>query len=56
MSHQATLRVLLAYLTDRAPEECPDLDMPLHTVLQLTPKAYGCELVRHALLDAVPDR
>jgi broad specificity phosphatase PhoE len=50
ISHQATLRVLYAYLTDRAPDSCPDLPLPLHTVVQLTQKAYGAEEVRHALV------
>ena len=38
-------RVLYAYLTDKPPETCPDILFPLHTVIQLTPKAYGCEEV-----------
>jgi broad specificity phosphatase PhoE len=50
ISHQATLRVLYAYLTDRAPETCPDVLVPLHTVTQLTQKAYGAEEVRHELM------
>lgn len=52
VSHQATLRVLYAYLTDRPPESCPDVLFPLHTLVQLTPKAYGCEEVRHELYDS----
>ena len=50
ISHQATLRVLYAYLTDRGPDACPDLPLPLHTVVQLTQKAYGAEEVRHELM------
>lgn len=50
ISHQATLRVLYAYLADIAPEACPKLAMPLHTLIQLTPKAYGVEEVRHELM------
>ncbi len=42
VSHQATLRVLYAYLTDKPPEACPDVLLPLHTIIQLTPRAYGC--------------
>jgi broad specificity phosphatase PhoE len=41
VSHQATLRVLYAYLTDKSPESCPEALIPLHTVIQLTPRAYG---------------
>ncbi|EGG17643.1 Fructose-6-phosphate-2-kinase/fructose-2 [Cavenderia fasciculata] len=43
VSHQATLRCLYSYLTGRVKEECPFLNIPLHTLIQLTPKAYGCE-------------
>jgi broad specificity phosphatase PhoE len=50
VSHQATLRVLYAYLTDKPPESCPDVLLPLHTVVQLTQKAYGAEEVRHELM------
>lgn len=45
VSHQATLRVLYAYLMDRAPETCPEVAIPLHTVIELTPRAYGCALL-----------
>ncbi|CAM9926476.1 unnamed protein product [Ascophyllum nodosum] len=38
VGHQAILRVLYGYLTGKAPEECPTLHMPLHTVIKLTPK------------------
>ncbi len=24
-------------------EECPFVDVPLHNIIQLTPKAYGCD-------------
>ena len=49
VSHQATLRVLYAYLTDKSPESCPECLIPLHTVIQLTPRAYGVEEVRHSM-------
>lgn len=44
IGHQAILRVLYGYLTRKAPEECPTLNMPLHTVFRLTPHAYDCEV------------
>jgi broad specificity phosphatase PhoE len=50
VSHQATLRVLYAYLTDKPPLTAPDVLLPLHTVVQLTQKAYGAEEVRHELM------
>ena len=43
ISHQAVLRALYAYLVDKPASECPKLPIPLHTVIQLTPTAYGCE-------------
>lgn len=42
VSHQGVLRALYAYLMDTPPKDCPHLPMPLHTVLELTPTAYGC--------------
>lgn len=42
IGHQGVLRALYAYLMDTPPRECPHLPMPLHTVLELTPNAYGC--------------
>ncbi|TMW64547.1 hypothetical protein Poli38472_011427 [Pythium oligandrum] len=47
VAHQAILRVLYAYLTNKAPSECPTLNIPLHVVIQVTPKAYRCEEVWH---------
>jgi broad specificity phosphatase PhoE len=51
VAHQAILRVLYGYLTDISPDQCPTLTVPLHVVIQLTPKAYKCEEVWHRLLD-----
>lgn len=42
VGHQGVLRALYAYLMDTPPRDCPHLPMPLHTVLELTPNAYGC--------------
>jgi hypothetical protein len=36
------LRALYAYLMDTPPADCPHIPMPLHTVLELMPSAYGC--------------
>ncbi|CAI5739838.1 unnamed protein product [Hyaloperonospora brassicae] len=47
VAHQAILRVLYAYLTNKSPHECPTLNIPLHVVIQITPKAYKCEEVWH---------
>uniref|UniRef100_A0A672IQS3 6-phosphofructo-2-kinase/fructose-2,6-bisphosphatase 4-like n=1 Tax=Salarias fasciatus TaxID=181472 RepID=A0A672IQS3_SALFA len=42
--HQAVMRCLLAYFLDKTAEELPYLKCPLHTVLKLTPVAYGCKV------------
>ncbi|XP_014749517.1 PREDICTED: 6-phosphofructo-2-kinase/fructose-2,6-bisphosphatase-like [Sturnus vulgaris] len=39
--HQAVMRCLLAYFLDKSADELPYLKCPLHTVLKLTPVAYG---------------
>ncbi|CAJ0592905.1 unnamed protein product [Cylicocyclus nassatus] len=44
ISHQAVLRCILAYFTNKNTEELPYLRVPLHTVIKLTPKAYSCEV------------
>lgn len=48
VGHQAILRVLYGYLTGKKPGETPTLEMPLHTVIQLTPRAYGCDELWHS--------
>ncbi|TNN35653.1 6-phosphofructo-2-kinase/fructose-2,6-bisphosphatase 1 [Liparis tanakae] len=42
--HQAVMRCLLAYFLDNTAHELPYLMCPLHTVLKLTPVAYGCKV------------
>lgn len=49
VAHQAVIRALYAYFMDWSPEVCPHLDAPLHTVLELSPQAYGCEERRYPL-------
>jgi broad specificity phosphatase PhoE len=49
IGHQAVLRALYAYLMDIAPGECPFLPVPLHTVIELVPNAYGCTERRYEL-------
>uniref|UniRef100_A0A4W6F8R6 6-phosphofructo-2-kinase/fructose-2,6-biphosphatase 4a n=1 Tax=Lates calcarifer TaxID=8187 RepID=A0A4W6F8R6_LATCA len=52
--HQAVMRCLLAYFLDKTAEELPYLKCPLHTVLKLTPVAYGCKVESISLnVDAV---
>ncbi|ORY72206.1 6-phosphofructo-2-kinase-domain-containing protein [Leucosporidium creatinivorum] len=47
--HQAVLRCLYAYFHNLTQDELPYLKIPLHTVIKLTPKAYGCDEERFAL-------
>jgi len=49
VAHQAVLRCLLAYFLDQPAEELPYIKVPLHTVLKLTPVAYGCNVEMVAL-------
>jgi len=49
IAHQAVLRAIYAYLMDQPPHECPRLEIPLHTVIELTPTAYGCKEERFKL-------
>jgi broad specificity phosphatase PhoE len=58
IGHQAVLRALYAYVMDRPPHECPFVSIPLHTVLELEPTAYGSEERRIELPPAPiePDR
>jgi broad specificity phosphatase PhoE len=37
------LRALYVYLMDRPLAECPRVPIPLHTLIELRPTAYGCE-------------
>lgn len=49
IGHQAIVRTLYGYLMGRPQEECPHIPIPLHTVLELSPTAYGYEEQRFAL-------
>lgn len=42
--HQAVMRCLLSYFLDKSADEMPYLKCPLHTLLKLTPIAYGCRV------------
>jgi broad specificity phosphatase PhoE len=49
VSHQAVLRIVYGYFMDHAPEVCPRLDIPLHTVIELDVDPSGCRERRHFL-------
>jgi broad specificity phosphatase PhoE/predicted kinase len=55
IGHQAIIRALYGYLTGRPQDECPHVPIPLHTVIELTPTAYGYEERRTDLEPHLPD-
>jgi broad specificity phosphatase PhoE/predicted kinase len=54
VAHQAVVRLLYAYLMGIPPQQAPHLEIPLHTLIQLTPHAYGCNEERTPLAPPVP--
>ncbi|KAI0811080.1 bifunctional 6-phosphofructo-2-kinase/fructose-2,6-bisphosphate 2-phosphatase [Irpex lacteus] len=49
VGHQAILRCLYAYFHNLPQADLPYIKIPLHTVIKLTPKAYGCDEERYTL-------
>jgi broad specificity phosphatase PhoE/predicted kinase len=49
VAHQAVLRALYGYLMGKPQDECPYLQVPLHTVIQLTPTETGYDEERFPL-------
>jgi broad specificity phosphatase PhoE/predicted kinase len=49
IGHRAVLRALYAYFQQLPRASVPHLDVPLHTVIKLTPTAYSCLEERTAL-------
>ncbi|KAG9016607.1 Fructose-2,6-bisphosphatase [Tulasnella sp. 427] len=47
IGHQAIVRCLYAYFHNISQEDLPYINIPLHTVIKLTPKAYGCDEERY---------
>jgi len=56
IGHQAVLRTIYAYFVGEAVESCPHLSLPLHTLIELTPNAYGCDEKRLPLTRGVEER
>lgn len=48
VTHQAVLRCVYAYFMERSQKESPWMNIPLHTLIKLTPRAYGTEEVRYS--------
>uniref|UniRef100_A0A0E0DMJ8 CBM20 domain-containing protein n=1 Tax=Oryza meridionalis TaxID=40149 RepID=A0A0E0DMJ8_9ORYZ len=51
ISHQAVLRALYAYFADRPLREVPDIEMPLHTIIEIQMGVTGVEEKRYKLMD-----
>jgi len=47
--HRAVARCLLSYFADYDQHDIPHLEVPLHTLLKLEPKAYGCDIQTHRM-------
>ncbi|TGO38514.1 hypothetical protein BGAL_0069g00110 [Botrytis galanthina] len=47
VTHQAVLRCIYAYFMKKPQDESPWMAVPLHTLIKLTPRAYGTEEVRY---------
>nr|AAL09471.1 fructose-6-phosphate-2-kinase/fructose-2,6-bisphosphatase [Zea mays] len=51
ISHQAVLRALYAYFADRPLREVPEIEMPLHTIIEIQMGVTGVEKKRYKLMD-----
>lgn len=49
VAHNAVIRAIYAYFMGKSQDECPYIDIPLHTVFKLTTRAYGAEEERFEL-------
>lgn len=49
IGHQAIIRCLYAYFMGLSQEELPYINVPLHTLIKISPRAYGCEEERFPL-------
>ncbi|KAL2014462.1 hypothetical protein VTN00DRAFT_1987 [Thermoascus crustaceus] len=43
VTHQAVLRCIYAYFLNMSQEKSPWMEVPLHTLIKLTPRAYGTD-------------
>jgi len=50
VGHQGIHRLLYAYFMGLPRDQAPYVSIPLNTVIELTPRAYGCEEKRYLLL------
>ena len=47
VTHQAVLRCIYAYFMKKDHKKSPWMNVPLHTLIKLTPRAYGTDEVRY---------
>ncbi|KAH8601850.1 fructose-2,6-bisphosphatase-like protein [Bisporella sp. PMI_857] len=47
VTHQAVLRCIYAYFMEKTQAESPWMNVPLHTLIKLTPRAYGTQEERY---------
>ncbi|KAM0335606.1 hypothetical protein ACHAQA_000654 [Verticillium albo-atrum] len=47
VTHQAVLRCIYAYFMKKDQTQSPWMNVPLHTLIKLTPRAYGTEEIRY---------
>ncbi|KAJ4789338.1 hypothetical protein LUZ62_021395 [Rhynchospora pubera] len=52
ISHQAVLRALYAYFADRPLREVPEIEVPLHTIIEIQMGVTGVEEKRYKLMDS----
>ena len=45
--HQAVARCILAYFLGETYQQLPYMKVPLHTLIKLKPKPYGCDMKQH---------
>lgn len=56
VSHESVLRCLYAYFLDLPAEEIPYLRMPLHTLIRIETRTYGCKEKRMKIvMEGDPD-
>jgi broad specificity phosphatase PhoE/predicted kinase len=51
IGHQGILRIIYAYFMGLERRDAPYVSIPLNTIIQLTPHAYGCHEKRTCLMD-----
>eukprot|EP00013_Stygamoeba_regulata_P002883 CAMPEP_0177631708 /NCGR_PEP_ID=MMETSP0447-20121125/1892_1 /TAXON_ID=0 /ORGANISM="Stygamoeba regulata, Strain BSH-02190019" /LENGTH=428 /DNA_ID=CAMNT_0019133207 /DNA_START=116 /DNA_END=1402 /DNA_ORIENTATION=+ len=52
ITHRGVMRTIIAYFMDVPLERLPYIEVPLHTLVCLTPSAYGCQQDMFPLMDA----